>query len=430
MTYSECLDYLYRHLPMFHRVGNIAYNKGLQNIEQLCAALGNPQHQFKSVHMAGTNGKGSSSNMLAAVLQEAGYKTGLYTSPHLKDFTERIKINGQDIGQAVVINFVTRHQDLFTQIKPSFFEMTVALAFDYFARQQVDIAIIEVGLGGRLDSTNIITPLVSLITNISLDHQGILGDDLISIATEKAGIIKANIPVVISKTQLAVKKVFEQQAAALAAPIFFADQLYGVNALKPDWHQQPYLIEAAGKIRFQHLILDLSGEYQRYNLPGVLTTLDLLRDQGFRIRDSHLAIGLRQVKKLTGFKGRWEILHESPLTICDTGHNIDGIAQVVAQLQRLPHPRVHFVFGAVNDKDISPILALLPQSYRYYFCQAQIPRALPVDELTKLAHEAGLSGDSYPTVAAAIAAAKTNALENEVIFIGGSTFVVAEIEDL
>ncbi len=430
MTYSECLDYLYRHLPMFHRVGNIAFNKGLQNIESLCQALGNPQERFKSVHVAGTNGKGSSSNMLAAVLQQAGYKTGLYTSPHLKDFTERIKINGQDIAPDEVIRFVEQHQDLFARVKPSFFEMTVALAFRYFADQGVDIAIIEVGLGGRLDSTNIITPLVSLITNISLDHQGILGDDLTSIATEKAGIIKPHIPVIISKTQPAVKAVFEQKAAAQAAPIFFADRLYGVNALRPELHQQHYLIEEGGKIRFQQLTLDLIGEYQRFNLPGVLATLDLLRDQGFRIRDHHIQDGLKQVKKLTGFKGRWQILQENPLIICDTGHNVDGMAQVVAQLQRLPHPQVHFVFGAVNDKDISPILALLPRHYRYYFCQAQIPRALPVEELIKLADEIGLNGDSYPTVATAIAAAKTNATENEVIFIGGSTFVVAEIEEL
>jgi dihydrofolate synthase/folylpolyglutamate synthase len=368
--------------------------------------------------------------MLAAVLQQAGYKTGLYTSPHLKDFTERIKINGQDIGQEEVIRFVQQNQDLFAQVKPSFFEMTVALAFQYFADQQVDIAVIEVGLGGRLDSTNIITPLVSLITNISLDHQGILGNDLASIAREKAGIIKPQIPVVISKTQLTVKGIFEQQAAALAAPIFFADRLYGVNALKPDLHQQHYLVEEEGKIRFQHLALDLIGEYQRFNLPGVLVTLDLLREKGFGIRDSHILEGLKQVKKLTGFKGRWQILNEKPLTICDTGHNVDGITQVVAQLQHLPHPQVHFVFGAVNDKDINPILALLPRQYTYYFCQAQIPRALPVEELMKLASESGLNGTSYPTVPAAIAAAKTIAQENEVIFIGGSTFVVAEIEDL
>ena len=431
MTYPECISYLYQHLPMFHRVGNIAFNKGLQNIEILCEAVGNPQKSFKSVHIAGTNGKGSSSNMLAAVLQQAGYKTGLYTSPHLKDFTERIKINGEDIAQEYVVNFVEGNQELFAQIKPSFFEMTVALAFKYFADEQVDIAIIEVGLGGRLDSTNIIQPLISLITNISLDHQSLLGDDLASIAAEKAGIIKLNTPVVISKTQPEVKAIFQKKAAETASPIIFADQQYRVHALHQDYKKQYYLVEENNQIRFQHLALDLKGDYQKYNLPGVLATLDYLKDLGFRkLNDESLINGLAYIQVLTGFKGRWQILNEHPLTICDTGHNVDGITQVVKQLQALPNQRIHFVFGAVRDKDINPILQLLPTLYTYYFCQAQIPRALPVDELLKLAGEAGLEGNSYPTVALAIEAAKTNAKDNEVIFIGGSTFVVAEIEEL
>lgn len=430
MTYPECISYLYQHLPMFHRVGNIAYNNSLQNIDYLTKALDNPQYNFKSVHVAGTNGKGSSSNMLAAILQQAGYKTGLYTSPHLKDFTERIKINGEDIPQEYVVNFVAAHQGLFAQVKPSFFEMTVALAFKYFSDQQVDIAIIEVGLGGRLDSTNIITPLVSLITNISLDHQSLLGDDLASIAAEKAGIIKSGIPVVISKTQPEVKEIFRQKAAEMTAPIVFADQQYLVHALHQDFKKQYYLVEENGQIRFQHLALDLIGAYQRYNLPGTLVTLDFLKDKGFRIKEVDIVEGLANVQQLTGFKGRWQILNVKPFTICDTGHNVDGITQVIKQLKSLPGEQVHFVFGAVRDKDISHILKLLPPHYKYYFCQAQIPRALPVDELVKLAAEAGLEGESYQTVTAAIQAAKTNANDNEVIFIGGSTFVVAEIEEL
>ena len=402
MTYPECLDYLYQHLPMFHRVGSIAFNKGLQNIEALCEAIGHPEHRFKSVHVAGTNGKGSSSNMLAAVLQQAGYKTGLYTSPHLKDFTERIKINGQDIPQEAVVAFVAKHRDLFARVKPSFFEMTVALAFNYFADQQVDIAIIEVGLGGRLDSTNIITPLVSLITNISLDHQSLLGNDLASIAAEKAGIIKPTVPVVVSKTQPAVKNIFTNKAAETASLLIFADQQYKVEALRHDQQKQYYLVEENGRIRFQHLALDLLGEYQRYNLPGVFATLDLLGDRGYRLQDTAIVAGLARVKALTGFKGRWQILREKPLTICDTAHNVDGVQQVVRQLRALTKEAVHFVFGAVKDKDVSDILSLLPAPYRYYFCQAQIPRALPVAELVKLAAEAGLAGQSYATVAAAV----------------------------
>lgn len=430
MTYPECLDYLYQHLPMFHRVGSIAFNKGLQNIENLCAALGHPERLFKSVHVAGTNGKGSSSSMLAAILQQAGYKTGLYTSPHLKDFTERVKLNGQEIPRDFVVGFVEKHRGLFAQIKPSFFEMTVALAFRYFADQRVDIAIIEVGLGGRLDSTNIITPLISLITNISLDHQSLLGADLASIAAEKAGIIKPHVPAVISRTQPAVKPVFQQKARETASLLLFADQHYQVETLHTDQQKQYYLVQEDGRLRFQHLALDLLGEYQRYNLPGVLTTVDLLRDQGYRLTDLDIAAALARVKTLTGFKGRWQILNQKPLTICDTAHNIDGVQQVVRQLRALTEEPVHVVFGAVRDKDVSAILQLLPPHYQYYFCQAQIPRALPVDELVALAVEVGLVGQSYATVAAAVVAAKANARENEVIFIGGSTFVVAEIEEL
>ena len=431
MTYPECLSYLYQHLPMFHRIGNIAFNKGLQNIEDLCDTLGNPQQYFKSVHVAGTNGKGSSSNMLAAVLQQAGYKTGLYTSPHLKDFTERIKINGRDIPQDYAVTFIEKHQDLFVQIKPSFFEMTVALAFQYFADEKVDIAIIEVGLGGRLDSTNIITPLASLITNISLDHQSLLGNDLLSIAAEKAGIIKPWVPAVISKTQPEISSVFHNKAAETQSSLFFADQQYIVRFLDRNLKNQLLQVNKGNQILFNPLTLDLMGSYQQYNLPGVLAILDILREQGYGISEYAVLSGLSQVQKLTGFKGRWQILQENPLVICDTGHNIDGIQQVTDQLQATAqNNQVHFVFGAVQDKDISEILKLLPLTYRYYFCQAQIPRALPVDELMKLADEAGLSGEAFATVAGAVNAAKNNARQKDIVFVGGSTFVVAEIEEL
>lgn len=429
MTYPECLTYLYEHLPMFHRVGNIAFNKGLQNIEALCATLGNPQHRFRSVHVAGTNGKGSSSNMLAAVLQRAGYKTGLYTSPHLKDFTERIKIDGKDISHQKVISFVESNQELFAQIKPSFFEMTVALAFDFFAQEAVDIAIIEVGLGGRLDSTNIITPIISLITNISLDHQSLLGDNLPSIAAEKAGIIKRQVPVVISKTQPEVSRVFQEKAAVMQARLTFADQHYQVQYLKRDLKHQFVQVKKDNQILYEQLMLDLIGDYQRFNLPGVLAVIQYLNGQGFAIADEGIQNGLAQVQSLTGFKGRWQILQGKPLIICDTGHNVDGIRQVLQQLQST-NQVVHFVFGAVNDKDVSGILELLPAHYRYYFCQAKIPRALPVEELMKLADITGLQGEAYSSVPEAINAAKTNAQENDIIFIGGSTFVVAEIDEL
>ncbi|QMU28425.1 bifunctional folylpolyglutamate synthase/dihydrofolate synthase [Adhaeribacter radiodurans] len=430
MTYPECLSYLYQHLPMFHRVGNIAFNKGLENIESLCLVLDNPQHNFKSVHVAGTNGKGSSSNMLAAVLQQAGYKTGLYTSPHLKEFTERIKINGKDIPQEYVVAFVENNKELFARIKPSFFEMTVALAFKYFADEQVDIAIVEVGLGGRLDSTNIITPLVSLITNISLDHQSLLGDDLPSIALEKAGIIKPNVPVVISKTQPEVSEVFIKKAAEVDATILFADQQYQIHFNHRTFRKQYFQVRENGRVLWEDLELDLMGNYQRDNLPGVLATVDILQEKGYDISEKNLKDGLSHVHSITGFKGRWQILQDNPLIICDTGHNPDGIKQVLAQLETTTNKLVHFVFGAVKDKDVSEILQLLPKHYRYYFCQAQIPRALPVDELMKLADEAGLKGEPFLTVSDAVKAAKINVKENEVIFIGGSTFVVAEIEEL
>lgn len=431
MTYQECLDYLYQQLPMYQRIGNAAFKKSLDNIIALCEAMGQPQHQFKSIHVAGTNGKGSSSHMLAAVLQEAGYKTGLYTSPHLKSFTERVRVNGQELPQAYLIRFVEQYEPLFESIKPSFFEMTVALAFKYFAEEQVDVAVIEVGLGGRLDSTNIITPEVSLITNISFDHQSMLGDTIGAIAAEKAGIIKLQVPAVISMRQPEAEEVFVAKAAEVGAPLYFAQDQYTLEMTESTLQRQVFQVFRKGDLYLQNLELDLAGGYQKYNLPGVLQVLEVLQEQkGYTIPEAAIRRGLAHAKSITGLKGRWQVLQQSPLTICDTGHNEDGIRQILLGLEQLHPKQVHLVFGAVNDKDVTKILQMLPPKYKYYFCQANIPRALPVQELVQKAETVGLIGKAYQTVAEAIAAAKANAAPDEVIFIGGSTFVVAEIDEL
>ncbi len=415
---------------MFHRIGNAAFKKSLDNIIALCEALGQPQQQFKSIHVAGTNGKGSSSHMLAAVLQESGYRTGLYTSPHLKSFTERIRINGQELPQDYLVRFVEQHKPLFERIQPSFFEMTVALAFQYFAEEQVDIAVIEVGLGGRLDSTNIVQPELSLITNIGYDHQALLGNTISAIASEKAGIIKTGIPAVISTRQQEAQEVFEAKAEEAGAPIYFAPDYFRFEVTEATLERQVLQVYRNEKPFLPGLELDLAGAYQIYNLPGVLQALVLLHEKGFHITHQALRSGLANTKKLTGLKGRWQVLRHEPLTICDTGHNEDGIKQILEQLESLHPKQVHMVFGAVNDKDITAILKLLPKQYRYYFCQASIPRALPVQDLLARAQAVGLGGVAYSTVSQAVAAAKANAAPDEVIFIGGSTFVVAEIEEL
>jgi dihydrofolate synthase/folylpolyglutamate synthase len=430
MTYQECLDYLYQQLPMFQRIGNAAFKKSLDNIIVLCEAMGQPQLQFKTVHVAGTNGKGSSSHMLAAVLQSAGYKTGLYTSPHLKSFTERVRVNGEELPQDYLIRFVEAHKTLFEQVQPSFFEMTVALAFRYFADQEVDVAVIEVGLGGRLDSTNIIMPEVSLITNIGFDHQNLLGDTLEAIAGEKAGIIKPFTPVVISTRQPDIAHVFEQKAKQEQAPLYFATDHIQVELLEQNLEGQVYEVYREGQLWLKALATDLAGIYQKYNLPGVLQTLSLLQERGYTLSEEAIREGIGHAKDITELKGRWQVLGQNPLTICDTGHNVDGVKQILAQLQSLKPKQVHMVFGAVNDKDVTSILQLLPNQYRYYFCQANIPRALPVTELLKKATEVGLQGQAFATVTDAIQAAKQKAAPDEVIFIGGSTFVVAEIEEL
>ncbi|GAA4007910.1 folylpolyglutamate synthase/dihydrofolate synthase family protein [Hymenobacter fastidiosus] len=431
MTYAETLAFLYDQLPMFQRVGDAGYKPGLARTEALAEATGNPERRFKAVHVAGTNGKGSSSNLLAAVLQAAGYNVGLYTSPHLREFTERIKINGQDLAPEYLVEWVAQWRPLFAQVQPSFFEMCVALAYSYFAEQRVDIAVVEVGLGGRLDSTNIITPLVSLITNISFDHQNLLGDTLAEIAAEKAGIIKPGVPVIIGQTQPGVAAVFQQKAQALDAPLLFADQQYQVaqpGEAAPDADAQQ--LQISGAAHLEALELALAGDYQRLNLPGVLAVVDELRRQGFVISEAAVRTGLRDVSQLTGFRGRWTILGRQPLVVCDTGHNEAGIRFVAAQLARLPYRQLHFVLGVVNDKDVTKMLSLLPTAATYYFCQAAIPRALPAADLAQQAAVFGLRGQAYGPVMAAVAAARAAARPEDVVFIGGSTFVVAEIEGL
>ena len=435
MTYSETLAWLYAQLPMYQRVGAAGFKKGLGNTEALAIALGHPETKFKSVHVAGTNGKGSSSHLLAAVLQSAGYKVGLYTSPHLREFTERIRVNGQELAPDYLVQWVASHQELFTQIQPSFFEMCVALAFDYFAAEQVDVAVVEVGLGGRLDSTNIITPLVSLITNISYDHQAMLGDTLPEIAGEKAGIIKPGRPVVVSQTQPEVAAVFEAKARQEASPLLFADTRYEAwptpgSDVAPEQAEQVVDVWSHDQLVLQHVALGLLGDYQRLNLPGVLATLDELRTQGFAIPESAVRQGLREVTRLTGLRGRWSIIGRHPLVVADTGHNEAGLRLVLAQLARVPHEQLHMVIGTVNDKDVANVLALLPRTATYYFCQADIPRALPAEELAALATAQGLTGRAYGPVPAAVAAARAAASPADVVFIGGSTFVVAEVAEL
>lgn len=428
MNYAETLHYLYTQLPVFTRVGASAYKADLGNTLELCRRLDNPQHKFKSIHVAGTNGKGSTSHILAAVLQVAGYKTGLYTSPHLKDFRERIRVNGQMIPEQTVIDFVAKHRKDFDEIAPSFFEMTVALAFDVFAKEQVDIAVIETGLGGRLDSTNVVTPILSIITNIGWDHMNLLGDTLPKIAAEKAGIIKPNIPVIIGEKQDEVADVFIRKAEVENARISFASELYDVKGER-NGELLDVEIHKNSQPTTYNLQLDLPGSYQLKNIKTVLAAVDELRQQGYTttITDDHIKTALKQVKTLTGLHGRWETINQNPLTICDTGHNQEGIAEVLKNIATVTYNHLHFVLGMVNDKDISKVLSMLPQNATYYFCRPDIPRGLEAESLKNKAKGSGLQGEAYPNVKAALAAAQTAAQPNDLVFAGGSTFVVAEV---
>jgi dihydrofolate synthase/folylpolyglutamate synthase len=426
MTYQQTIDYLFSRLPMFQRVGAAAYKANLDNTISICKALGNPEKKIKCVHVAGTNGKGSSSHMLAAILQQAGYKTGLYTSPHLIDFRERIKINGKQIPKTEVVKFVENYKTIFEDIEPSFFEWTVGLAFHYFAEQEVDVAIIEVGLGGRLDSTNVIKPQCCLITNIGFDHVNLLGNTLPLIAAEKAGIIKEKVPVVVSQTQLEVLSVFNTKAQSVKAPITFADKQYKV--LSHNFQDGLLCIELLEKTtnKAQLYKLDLTGTYQIKNIQGVLACINNLKHKGFLIEDENILYALQHVKKLTGLMGRWQIISEKPLIIADTGHNEDGIKEVVKNIERYSYKKLHMIIGVVNDKDVTSILKLLPKNAIYYFCKANIPRALPEKELFELAKQHDLKGKKFNSVSMALSEAKKQAKSDDLIFIGGSTFTVAD----
>ncbi|AFL85536.1 folylpolyglutamate synthase/dihydrofolate synthase [Belliella baltica DSM 15883] len=427
MNYDQTLDYMFNALPMFQRVGAAAFKKNLSNTIALCKQLGNPETQFKSIHVAGTNGKGSTSHALCSVLMEAGYKVGLYTSPHLKSFTERIKINGEEIPQQEVVDFVLKQKGFLDELKPSFFEMTVGLAFWYFAKEKVDIAVIEVGMGGRFDSTNVIAPELSVITNIGYDHMQFLGDTLPKIAGEKAGIIKENIPVVISQRQEETSEVFDIKAKEKNAPIFYAEDYFEV--VKKENAIAGVFQITTDSAQFS-IELDLKGNYQQKNLPGILQSIEVLQNLGYKITQNHIEKGLGQVIKNTGLKGRWQQLGSYPTIICDTGHNEDGIKYIVEQIQEYAYNRLFMVIGMVNDKDVSKVLSILPRDAYYFFVQANIPRAMTANDLFSKGKEAGLTGEVIEDVNLAIAAAKKKAGEDDLIFIGGSTFVVAEINEL
>ncbi|WNH08152.1 bifunctional folylpolyglutamate synthase/dihydrofolate synthase [Thalassobellus suaedae] len=404
MTYQDTLNWMFSQLPMYQKQGKSAYKVDLGNTKLLINHLNNPHKNFKSIHVAGTNGKGSTSHMLASVLQEAGYKVGLYTSPHLKDFRERIKINGKEVSKQFVIGFIKRNKAFFEANNLSFFEMTVGMAFDYFSKQKVDVAIVEVGLGGRLDSTNIITPEVSVITNIGLDHTQFLGDTLETIAFEKGGIIKPSVPVVIGETQKETAAVFKDLAKTNNSEIVFADK-----SISKAYES------------------DLKGSYQAKNIKTVIQTVKALQQKGYRIHQKHLERGLLHVVKNTGLLGRWQVLNDKPKVICDTGHNREGLIHVMNQLSKEVFDRLHIVFGVVNDKDLSSIIDLLPKKATYYFCKPDISRGLDAKELKRVFNRFGLKGEAYNSVNEAYKTALKHAELSDFVFIGGSTFVVAEI---
>ena len=427
MDYPKTIEYLFTRLPLFSRIGAAAYKADLSNIQALCKQLGNPENKFKSIHVAGTNGKGSTSHMLAAILQKSGYKTGLYTSPHLHDFRERIRINGHMIPENNVVEFTELIQDSIEQIEPSFFEITVAMAFDWFAKEEIDIAVIETGLGGRLDSTNIIIPEVSVITNISYDHMDLLGETLQKIAFEKAGIIKTGIPVVIGEEQAGVKNVFLQVAGEKGSPIHFASR----KRFPGEWKTEKQLLfvqltEVHNNTK-KNFYLDLPGLYQLKNIVTVAEVISILNQKGFLIPDLAMQQALKQVKSLTGLHGRWDILHENPLIVTDVGHNEEGMKAISKQIENTTHEELHLIIGIVKDKSVQKILRHLPAMANYYFTRAQIPRALPETELAAIAESIGLKGRSFPNVKQALEAAVLNANPKDLVLICGSVFLAGEV---
>lgn len=423
MTYKKTLNYLFDSLPMFQRIGQTAYKADLNTTLLLDEYFKSPHKAFKSVHIAGTNGKGSTSHLLASIFQEAGYKTGLYTSPHLVDFRERIRVNGKMISQQYVIDFVKNHKHYFETLKPSFFELTVALAFEYFKHKNIDIAILETGMGGRLDSTNIITPELSIITNIGLDHTEFLGKTLSDIAKEKAGIIKINTPVIVGKTQTETKQVFQSIAKEKNAQLIFADEIYKseYSTLTLDNSQIFHIYKNK-----KNLKCPLLGSYQNENICTALVSVEQLIKQGFNISEENIYAGVKNVILNTELKGRWQIINQSPLTICDTGHNEDGIKYITEQIKNTAYKKLHFIFGVVKDKNIEKILTLLPKDAIYYFTKASIPRALDENELYKKAIESNLNGKAFSSVEIAYTDALKNAEPNDLIFVGGSTFIVGD----
>lgn len=425
MNYQETVDFLFSRLPLFSRVGEAAYRKDLTNTLALCDFIGNPQHSFKTIHIAGTNGKGSVSHMLAAVLQAAGYKTGLYTSPHLYDFRERIRIDGNMIPPEKVVSFTQLIQPFLDTLDASFFEVTVAMAFDYFRQEKVDIAVIETGLGGRLDSTNIINPELSVITNIGWDHMQFLGDSLEKIASEKAGIIKSGIPVVIGQDQKETRPVFEKQAKQQHAPISFASDDWRIENVS--WLNGQLQIRVNTQDRIADYTLDLTGIYQQENVLTVLASVAQLNKLGWKIEETHVKNGLSATKTMTGFRGRWDTIATSPLTILDVAHNEDGILQVLRQLKTLSYKKLHIVTGMVKDKAVDKLLNLLPKDAAYYFTNAHLPRALPAHELAEKAKPLGLQGKYFDDVNEAVKQARLDASEQDLVLICGSIFVAAEV---
>jgi dihydrofolate synthase/folylpolyglutamate synthase len=428
MTYSKTLEYLYNKLPMFSRIGSDAIKKDLTNTLLICETLGNPQNKFKSIHIAGTNGKGSVSHTLAAVFQTAGYKTGLYTSPHLYDFRERIKVNGSMVPQQFVIDFTERVKSLIENIQPSFFEITVAMAFEYFTQQKVDVAIIETGLGGRLDSTNIIMPELSIITNISYDHINILGSTLEEIAGEKAGIIKQNIPVIIGERKKETEKVFIEKAKEKNAPLSFAEDLFEITKAEPQLQHLKLSARNKNTQEDIELSLDLPGIYQAKNMTTVLASVEILKQKNWALNNGAIFEAVQNIKKLTGLHGRWEVIQNHPTVVLEVAHNEDGIRQMLHHLELLKFNQLHLIFGLVKDKEFNKVLELLPKNANYYFTQAHIPRALPGNQLQDEAKKSGLEGTVYENVNLARDSALKKAAPDDLIIICGSIFLVAEVE--
>ena len=425
--YSAAISYLMEKLPMYSRIGAPAYKKDLGNIRILCKALGNPHLAYPTIHVAGTNGKGSTCAMVAAILQQAGYKTGLHTSPHLIDYRERSRIDGVLMEAPYVVEFVAAHRGLIEEIEPSFFEISVAMGFAYFRDKGVDVAVIETGLGGRLDSTNIVQPVLSIITNIGWDHMAMLGDTLPKIAFEKAGIIKRGVPAIIGETVLETRPVFEERAEELNVPLYFAEDELRIDLKAMTLLSQTMDVFAGNALILPQLLTDLAGTYQLKNLATVLLAVSELVDAGFLIEEQAIRNGLAHVQALTGFAGRWQVLGLAPLIIADTAHNANGWHYVAHQLAHTPHARLHMVIGMVNDKDAAALLALMPAEATYYWCRPNIPRGLDKELLQQAGVQAGRSGEAYASVAEALEAAKTASAPEDMIYVGGSTFVVAEV---